>query len=74
MVVWLQLSYRQALLLEYWLAQCKVWPSTWIMNQKTKLCNVQVLLSSCQKENGRVKWMMQWVGKVKQCKGCTDLR
>jgi len=30
---------------------------------KTKLCNVQVLLGSCQKESGRVKQVMQWVGK-----------
>ena len=63
MVVWLQLSYRLALPLEYWLAQCKAWPSTQITNQKTKLCNVQVLLGSCQKESGGVKQVMQWVGK-----------
>jgi len=30
---------------------------------KTKLHNVQVLLGLCQKESGRVKWVMQWVGK-----------
>jgi len=34
MVVWLQLSYRQALPLKYQLVQCTAWPSTWIMNQK----------------------------------------
>jgi len=63
MVVWLQLSYRQALPLEYQLAQCKAQPSTWITNQKTKLHNVQVLLGSCRKEGGGVKWVMQWDGK-----------
>jgi len=41
---------------------------------KTKLLNVQVLLSSCRKEGGRVKWVMQWVGKVRQCKGHMDLK
>jgi len=30
---------------------------------KTKLHNVQVLLSSCQKESGRVKRVIQWNGK-----------
>jgi len=74
MVVWLQLSYRQALPLEYQLAQCKAQPSMWIMNQKTKLHNIQVLLGSCQKESGGVKWMMQWDGKVRQCKGHMGLR
>jgi len=34
MVVWLQLSYRRALPLEYRLVQCKAWPSTRITNQK----------------------------------------
>jgi len=34
MVVWLQLSYRQVLPLEYQLAQCKAWPSTQITDQK----------------------------------------
>jgi len=63
MVVWLQLSYRQVLPLEYQLVQCKARPSMWITNQKTKLHNVQVLLGSCQKESGRVKWVMQWDGK-----------
>ena len=52
MVVWLQLSYRQALLLEYWLVQCKAQPSMQITNQKTKLHNVQVLLGLCLKESG----------------------
>jgi len=41
---------------------------------KTKLCNVQVLLSSCQKESGRVKWMMPWVGKNETMQGHTYLK
>jgi len=40
---------------------------------KTKLHNGQVLLGLCQKESGGVKQVMQWVGKVRQCKGCMDL-
>jgi len=53
MVVWLQLSYRRALPLKYWLAQCKVRPQYADYESKTKLRNVQVLLSSCQKDHGR---------------------
>jgi len=41
---------------------------------KTKLHNVQVLLGLCRKESSGVKQMMQWDGKVRQCKGHMDLK
>ena len=74
MVVWLQLSYRQALPLEYQLAQCKVWPSTQITNQKLNYIRYRYFLA-CAK-----KWVVGWngwcngMGNVRQCKGRTDLK
>jgi len=40
---------------------------------KTKLHNVQVLLNSCQKESGGWNGWCNGLGKMRQCKGCTDL-
>jgi len=49
MVVWLQLSYRQALPLEYWLVQCKVQPSMQIMNQKLNYIMYRYFLAHAEK-------------------------
>jgi len=49
MVVWLQLSYRQVLPLEYWLVQCKVQPSTWITNQKLNYVMYRYFLAHAKK-------------------------
>jgi len=49
MVVWLQLSYRQALPLEYWLAaivRCRPQYADY-ESKKTKLHNVQVTSQAC---------------------------
>jgi len=73
MVVWLQLSYRQVLPLKYQLAQCMAQPITQIMNQKLNYVMYRYFLAHAEK---RVAGWNKWcngLGKMRQCKGHTDL-
>jgi len=73
MVVWLQLSYRQVLCLEYWLAQCKAQSSMWIMNQKLNYIMYRYFSAHAKKRVAGWNGWCNGMGNVRQCKGCTDL-
>jgi len=72
MVVWLQLSYRRALPLKYWLVQCKVWPSTQITNQKLNYMYRYFLAPAEKRVVGWNRWC-NGKGNLRQCKGHMDL-
>jgi len=74
MVVWLQLSYRWALPLEYWLAQCKVRPSMWITNQKLHYIMYRYFSAHAEKRVAGWNGWCNGIGNVRQCKGRMDLK